>query len=242
MKAIILAAGKGTRLKPLTYGIPKPLLPVGGKPIIDYVIENILTARDEIDEIIVAVSYMKETIENYLKHTARDNVSIDTVTTLGWDTGGDLRTIFVEKEINEPVLVAYGDNVTRINARKMIEFHKRKGKLATVALFRVPWDDVPRFGIAETSEDSIIHSFVEKPERVKVKSNLANAGYYIVEPPVLEAIPHKKIKVETSVFPALARERQLAGFVYNPPYWLDIGTIDAYRKANRLVEEILPPE
>lgn len=242
MKAIILAAGKGTRLKPLTYGIPKPLLPVGGRPVIDYVIDNLLTARGEIDHIFVAVSYMKEVIENYLKHSPRDHLPIETVTTLGWETGGDLRTIAIEKEIGEAVIVAYGDNVTDINIGEMVKFHRKRGKLATVALFRVPLEEVDRFGIAEVNDDSLVTSFTEKPLRAQAKSNLANAGYYILEPPVLEAIPHKKVKVEHAVFPTLAREGQLAAFVYNPHHWLDIGTIDSYRKANKMMEGILPPE
>jgi len=242
MKAIILAAGKGTRLKPLTYGIPKPLLPVGGRPVIDYVLDNLMTAHGDITEIIVAVSYMKEVIESYLAHTPRDHMKVETVTTLGWDTGGDLQTIAVEKEINEPVVVAYGDNVTKINVKDLIAFHKKSGKMATVALFRVPWDEVSRFGIAEITQDSLVSSFVEKPERAKAKSNLANAGYYVLEPSVLEAIPHRKVKMESTVFPTLAKEGQLAAYIYNPPYWLDIGTLDAYRKANRMAEGILPPE
>jgi mannose-1-phosphate guanylyltransferase len=242
MKAVILAAGKGTRLKPLTYGIPKPLLPVGGRPVIDYVVDNLLTAHGDIKEVIVAVSYMKEVIQNYLKHTPRDHVKIDTVTTLGWDTGGDLQTIYVEKEVKEPLVVAYGDNVTKLNVKEMIKFHRKKGKLATVALFRVPWNEVSRFGIAEINKDSVVSNFTEKPERRKAKSNLANAGYYILEPAVLESLPHKKLKVESTVFPTLAEEGQLAGFIYNPAFWLDIGTLEAYKKANKMMEGILPPE
>ncbi|MDD5317286.1 MAG: nucleotidyltransferase family protein [Candidatus ainarchaeum sp.] len=242
VKAVILAAGRGTRLKPLTYGIPKPLLPVGGKPVIDYVIDNLMAAHGEIDEIIVAVSYMRETIENYLKHTPRDHMRIETVTTLGWDTGGDLQTIVVEKEITGPVVVAYGDNVTKLNVRDLIQFHKRKGKPATLALFNVPWEDTSRFGIAELTPDSLVSSFVEKPEQGKTRSSLANAGCYVLEPEILESIPHRKVKTEAAIFPRLAREGKLAGFVFNPPYWLDIGTIDAYRKANKMIEGILPPE
>jgi len=242
MKGVILAAGKGTRLKPLTYGIPKPLLPVGGRPVIDYVMDNLLTAHGEIDQIFVAVSYMREVIENYLKHAPRDHIPIETVTTLGWETGGDLRTIVVEKDISDTVAVAYGDNVTDINMGEMVKFHKKKGRLATIALFRVPWEEVDRFGIADVSGDSLVSSFIEKPARHQVKSNLANAGYYILEPSAIEAIPHKKVKVEHALFPTLAREGQLAAFVYNPTHWLDIGTIESYRKANKMMEGILPPE
>lgn len=222
----------------MTYGIPKPLLPVGGKPVIDYVIENIMTAK-EITDIYVAVSHMENTIRSYFVHTPRDRVNIETITTLGWETAGDLKIIAIEKDINEPVVVAYGDNVTNINVGKMIEFHRKKGKKITVALFKVPWNEVGRFGIAKMEGD-LITEFIEKPTK-GMKSNLANAGYYVIEPEVISMIPNKKIKMEESVFPELVKEKEMVGFVYNPKYWLDIGTVEAYRKASRMMEGILPP-
>jgi len=240
MKAVVLAAGKGTRLKPLTYGIPKPLLPVGGKPVIDYVIKNLLTCK-EIDTIYVAVSYLKENIENYLKHVEHDGVKIETVMTLGWDTGGDLHSVIVEKNIKERVAVAYGDNVTELDVGAMNEFHKKKKAQGTVALFRVPWDEVDRFGIAEL-EDGFVSEFKEKPKRENAKTNLANAGYYILEPGVFPMLPHKKAKIEKTVFPILALEKKMAGYIYNPSHWIDIGTTEAYRKANKMIEGVLAPE
>jgi len=240
MKAIILAAGKGTRLRPLTYGIPKPLLPVGGRPVIDYVIDNILTAK-EIDTIYVAISHMKDPINHYLENTPRKGVKIETVTTMCWETAGDIKAIAVEKELDESIVVAYGDNVTNINVKKLLEFHRKNNKLATVALFKVPWGEVERFGVARM-KGNLISEFIEKPERKRAPSNLANAGYYVIEREVLERIPPKKAKMEIEVFPKLASKGELAGYIYEPKYWLDIGTIDAYRKANRMMEGILPPE
>ncbi len=239
MKAVILAAGKGERLKPLTYAIPKPLLPVAGKPVITYVIDNLLTCQ-EIDTIYVAVSHMKELITNYLKHTPRDSIKIEPVTTLGWDTGGDLRSIAVEKEVRGPVVVAYGDNVTNINVNSLVNFHKKIKAKGTVALFNVPRSDVSRFGIASLEGDRI-KRFIEKPTG-KITSTLANAGYYVLEHEAIEKIPHKKVKVETSIFPRLAERGELAGYVYKPKYWLDIGTLDSYQKANKMLFGILPPD
>ena len=240
MKAIILAAGKGTRLRPLTYGIPKPLLPVGGKPVIDYVIDNILTFK-EIDTIYVAVSHMKENIQNYLQHTPRDHVKIEVIQTLGWETGGDLNVIITEKKIDEPVLVAYGDIVTDLNVKELVDFHKQHKKQATIALFNVPDEDVEHFGIAKMNGSSIVE-FIEKPKKENAPSNLANMGYYILEPSSFKNLPSTKSKTETTVFPKLAKEGDLQGAIFNPKYWLDIGTIESYRKANRMMEGVLPPE
>ncbi len=239
MKAVILAAGEGKRLRPLTYGIPKPLLPVGGRPVIDYVIDNLLTCR-EIATIYVAVGHMRAAIENYLKHTRRPGVKIVTIGTPGWETGGDLKSIALAKGLKEPIVVAYGDNVTNIDVGDLVRFHRKSGLDATVALLEVPWEDVDRFGIA-TVRGERITGFVEKPARAAAKSNLANAGYYVLEPAALAALPHKKTKVEEALFPSLAKSGSLAAYRYGPQYWLDIGTTEAYRAANRMLEGILPP-
>ncbi|MFA6035645.1 MAG: nucleotidyltransferase family protein [Candidatus Micrarchaeia archaeon] len=239
MDAVILAAGQGTRLRPLTYAIPKPLLPVGGRPVIDYVIDN-LAASHDISKIYVAVSHMRETIASYLEHTPRKGVKIETVTTLGWDTGGDLRAVVVEKELKGPVMVAYGDNVTNIDVNALLAMHKRTKARGTVALFGVPPEDVHRFGVAVMKGDWV-QSFVEKPAG-KPASNLANAGYYVLEHEEIEKIPHKKVKVEDAVFPRLAKEGGLAGYIYSPKYWLDIGTLESYKRANHMMFGILPPD
>jgi len=240
MKAIILAAGKGTRLRPLTYGIPKALLPVGGRPVIDYAIDNILKFK-KIDTIYVAVSHMKENIQNYLRHTPRNNTRIEIITTLGLETGGDLKKVITEKKINEPILVVYGDIVTDLDARKLVGFHQKYKKHATVALFKVPKHDIERFGVAKMN-GSLIVDFIEKPKIEEATSNLANTGYYILEPAAFIHIPDTKMKVETSVFPKLAKERQLAGVVFDLHYWLDIGTLESYRKANKMMEGVLAPD
>jgi NDP-sugar pyrophosphorylase family protein len=238
MKGIILAGGKGTRLRPLTYAIPKPLLPVGGKAVIDYAIANLKTCR-EIDRIYLGVSHMQEVMENYFAHVDY-GMPIELVPTLAWETGGDLKTIVNEKGLHEAVAVAYGDLVAQLDMQKMLDFHRKCGRLATVALFEVPQSDVQRFGIAEVDGD-MVKRFVEKPKPGATKSRLANAGYYILEPGALDQLGFEKAKVEERLFPALASQGQLSAYVVKMPYWLDIGTVDAYRKANRMVEGVLAP-
>lgn len=239
MIGIILAAGKGTRLRPLTFAIPKPLLPVGGKPVLDYAIENLAACKD-ITKIYVAVSHARETIENYIQNMDY-GIPVETVTTSGLETGGDLKTVIVEKKVEGPVAVAYGDIVSHMDVVALLAFHRKCGKPATVALFRVPDEDVNRFGIADMNGE-LVKRFVEKPPLEQAPSNLANAGYYILEESAYSRLPQEKKKVEEVLFPVLAQQGMLAGHISQPAYWLDIGTIDSYRKANRLVEGILPPK
>jgi len=238
MKAIILAGGKGTRLRPLTYAIPKPLLPVGGKPVIEYVIDN-LKACKEIDGIYIGISHQREVIWEYFRHVDY-GLPVELISTLCWETGGDLKCIANEKDINETIVVAYGDIITKMDVCELAKFHRKAGKLATVALFPVPEEDVERFGIAEL-DGTTVRSFVEKPQKGKAASNLANAGCYILEPEALRKLSFRKEKVERDLFPQLARAGELAGFVNKLPYWIDVGTIGSYRKANKLIEGIISP-
>jgi len=245
MKGIILAGGQGTRLRPLTYAIPKPLLPVGGKPSIDYAIENLKKVK-EIDEIFVGVSYQKELIEEYIKHMDY-GVDVIPVSTLGWETGGDLKCILNEKEIDDTIAVAYGDIITDIDVKDLVKFHKIEYGLynkhtGTVALFEVPKEDAKRFGIAEMDEEwkYIVKRFKEKPRQPK--SNLANAGYYILNCSAYDThLGFEKVKVETSLFQKMVERQELQGLITKPTYWLDIGTMGSYRKANKMMEGILPP-
>lgn len=238
MIGIVLAAGKGTRLRPLTYAIPKPLLPIGGKPVLDYAIENLVHCS-EIKSIIIALSHGRDTIERYIQHVEY-GTKVETVTTQGWETGGDLKTVLNEKHVEETVMVAYGDIVSRIDTADMLAFHRKSKKPATIALFPVPDEDIERFGIAEV-KDGLVRRFVEKPKRQDAPSNLANAGYYILEKEAFDMLPLEKRKVEDVLFPSLAAKGMLAGYVCKPPYWLDIGTIESYRKANRMIEGIIAP-
>ncbi len=239
MKAIILAAGLGERLRPLTHGIPKPLLPVAGKPVIDYVLDQILKCK-EINEVIVAVSYMADVVTNYLSKT-RSGINIRTVTVPGFDTGGDLKITFAIANTTEPVLVAYGDEVTDVDVSELVKFHDKNKGLATIALFEVPKKDTDKFGIARLEGDQITE-FIEKPKPEEARSNLASIGYYIMEPEAIDMIPLKKIKTEHSAFPELVKQKKLRGLKMSVSMWVDMGTITSYIKANKLAEILLPPD
>lgn len=263
MKAIILAAGKGTRMRPLTYGVPKPLLPVKGKPMIDWVIGSIL--NENIDEIIVAVSgtvgndpeerilshIQGISIDNYLRHLNL-GLNIKTIPTPMRETGGDLRFILEEAEIRTGrIIVVYGDNLTKFDFNKMIEYHekcrKELGVACTVLLFEAPENELHRFGIAKIKQVKgldLIEFFIEKPPLQQAPSRYANSGYYIIEvEDVIDKLPRGKMKVEHCLFPQLAAEGKLAAFIAKLPYWIDISTLEAYDLANKMAHEnlILPP-
>lgn len=243
MKALILAAGEGTRLRPLTYGIPKPLLPVAGIPTIDYVIENVLKCA-EVDGIYIGVSHLESAIQNYFSNK-KYKVPIRTVHTPCNETGGDLKVLAKAAQVNETFIACNGDNITEIDLTPIVKFHKEKKALATVVLFKVPQQDVSRFGIASLdSKTGRILKFIEKPKPEEAPSNLAHAGYAIIESSVIGRIPEGKTRIERDTFTKIAEEGKLYGYVVSPSHWLDIGNLDSYLEANKIILQqkgIIPP-
>jgi mannose-1-phosphate guanylyltransferase len=265
MKIIILAAGKGTRMRPLTYGIPKALLPVKGKPMLDWVIDSVM--HKDVDEIIVAVpgtvgndqmervlSHIQGiAVDSYLKNTER-GIKIKTIPTPMRETGGDLRFILEEENIRKgTVIVVYGDNLTSFNMDELLAYHKKcmdeLGTYATVLLFEAPEKELHRFGIAKLKKKAgldLVDYFIEKPDLRQAPSRLANSGYYILEVEhIFDKLPVTKAKVEHSLFPSLAAGEKLAGFVTKLPFWIDISTLEAYNLANQMAHNNLilaPPE
>lgn len=259
MKAIILAAGKGTRLRPLTYGIPKPLLPVKGKPMLDWVMGSIM--HKDLEEIIVAVpgttgEGAQDRILSHIQGIAVDTylrnldfgISIRTIPTPMRETAGDLRFVLEEIGMHKgKVIVVYGDNLTSFDFDQMIKYHdrckKELGTSCTVLLFEAPENELNRFGIAkikQVNDLNLIEYFIEKPTLQQAPSKYASAGYYIIDvEEVFDILPRTKVKVEHSVFPQLAAEGKLAGFITKLPYWIDISTLEAYNLANKLAHENL---
>ena len=262
-KAIILAGGKGTRLQPLTFGIPKPLLPVKGIPMIEWVIKSLSNAN--LDEIIVGVSGTVGEdaqervlshihgicIDSYLKNV-KYGVKVRTIPTPMRETAGDLRYILEEIHMKSgQIIVVYGDNLTQIDINKLLEYHNKAraelGVAGTVVLFQPPETELHRFGIAKLKQENgfdLIESFIEKPLLSQAPSKFANAGYYVLEvEEIFDMLSRERIKVEHSLFPALASQGRLAGYLTQLPYWIDISTTAAYEYANKMAHEnlILPP-
>ncbi len=245
MISIILAAGSGTRIRPLSYYVPKILLPVKGRPVLDYVLKN-LSSLDINTHYIVASEHL-ETIEAYLKNTGMDNVKV--VRGLGWETGGDLSLALEQINATEDAAVMNGDIITDIDMSKLYNHHKKTGKLASIAVLSLNDPlEARRFGRIELSKDSTVTRFDEKSQEDTSVPALVNTGFYVFDHRLVERrneyLVPRKFKLENTLFPQLAREHQLSGHVMEINYWWDVGTLDSYLKAeNYMINNhgVVPP-
>jgi mannose-1-phosphate guanylyltransferase len=214
VKAVLLVGGLGTRLRPLTYRIPKPLIPVMGKPLIMHVIDSMPA---EIDEIIIPVSYKKEMMEDYLqKNRPKRRITlVDEPEPMG--TGGAVKN--VEKHIDGQFLVINGDSISSLDIAKFIRFHRQKKAFASISLW--PVDDPTPYGIVDLAKDDRIRRFQEKPKKEEAFSNLINAGAYALEHEVLDHIGKGFVSMEREVFPRIL-DRGMYGMQFDG-YWIDCG-------------------
>jgi mannose-1-phosphate guanylyltransferase len=217
--AVILAGGAGKRLKPLTEHRPKPLIPVAGKPCIDYVIRSLVSA--DFKRIIITTGYMSDRVIKSIADGAQYGAHIlYSFEEVPVGTAGAVKK--VEGFLNGTFVVASGDVLADVDIRGLYEFHKKKKAVATMALTRV--DDPTDFGIVGLAKDGCIKRFKEKPRKEEVFSNLINAGIYVLEPKVLDYIPPNAMyDFAKNVFPALLKEGLP---VYGMPVeglWRDIG-------------------
>lgn len=233
MQAVILAGGLGTRLRPLTYIVPKPMLPIGGKPLLERTISYL--REYGITEIVICVSYLKRQIIDHFKRGSNLKISLryaESESPLG--TAGQLKT--AEEYVKDTFLAMNGDIVSSLNLKKLIEFHKNHGGLGTIALKK--YEVKIPYGYVETDEeDARITNFKEKPSF----TYLANAGIYIFEPRIFEYIPpNKTVSLEHEIFPKLiAKGERLNGY-YEEAFWADIGDLSDYERINaKLLEGML---
>ncbi|HIE33884.1 MAG TPA: nucleotidyltransferase family protein [Candidatus Altiarchaeales archaeon] len=222
-KAVILAGGKGTRMRPFTYEMPKPLIPVQGKPLLQYIIE--LLRKYEIRNIILSTGYLGDKIKEYFGDGNKFGVKIEYVEEdeeMG--TAGSLN--LMKDKLNGTFLMFNGDVLANIDLHDLIKFHHENRGLATIAL--TPVRDPSRFGVANLRGNRILE-FIEKPKRT-TKSKLINAGVYVLEPQVINYVPEGKVMMESDVFPKLAADGKLYGYPFDGQ-WFDTGTHEAYERA-----------
>ena len=225
-KALILIGGKGTRLRPLTYKTPKCMIDVHGKTLTEHLFD--LLKKYGIRDVILSVGYLKEKVKEYYGDGSKFGVNITYVEEdepLG--TAGPLR--LAKKYLNNSFIVTNGDELKNFNIPRMFRLHKRKDALATLALTTVT--DPSQYGVAKLSGSRILE-FVEKPKKEEAPSNLINAGFYIMEPEVIDMISEGFSMLEKDVFPKLAREGRLRGFP-TAGQWFDIGNFERYEIAKK---------
>ncbi len=231
MKAVVLAGGEGTRLKPLTYRRPKPLMPVAGRPCIDYVLRALATSG--FHEIIVTTAYLSDALIKSIGDGLDYNASIlYSFEENPAGTAGAVRR--VGNFMDETFVVAMGDILCDVDFKALYDFHKRKGGVATIALTEV--DDPTQYGIVGLEAKDRIVKFKEKPAKEEAFSNLVNAGVYILEPEVLEFIPpDQKFDFAKDLFPKLlSKGVPLYGSKLDG-VWMDIGHPHDLWKASMVV-------
>ncbi len=237
MKTIVLAGGKGTRLRPLTYTKPKPLLPLAGEPAIVHLIKKL--AREGIDEVVVTTNYFANQLRATLGDGSKYGVQIHHVeekTPLG--TAGSVKNS--ESLIDETFAVVQGDNQFEFGLNEMVQLHRKLGALATMALIEV--DNPSEYGIAELS-DGRVTRFLEKPSAEECFSNLINTGVYVLEPEVLKLVPEgKPFDFSKNVFPLMLESKMVLAGSCASGFWVDIGDPRSYLKANIWALDRLGPE
>jgi mannose-1-phosphate guanylyltransferase len=239
MKAMILAAGKGTRVRPLTYDLPKPMIPLLGKPVMAYLVEHL--AKYGVTEIMVNVSYLHEKIEEYFGEGDQFGVQIgysfegytnddgEVVPMPIGSAGGMKKIQQFGGFFDQTTIVLCGDALIDLDIKSALFEHRRKGALASVVTKEVPWDKVSSYGVVVTDADGRITQFQEKPSEQEALSNFISTGIYIFEPEVLDLIPPGvAFDIGSELFPLMA-ERGLPFYAQRRPFnWLDIGSVSDY--------------
>src|SRR6185295_4502213 len=228
MKAVVMAGGEGTRLRPLTSNQPKPMVPIVGKPCMEHIVE--LLKEHGFDDIVVTLAFMPQAIRGYFGAGESHGVLIRySVEESPMGTAGSVK--LAEGALDEPFLVISGDALCDIDLGELVRFHQEKEALVTIALKSV--DNPLEFGIVVTDEDGRIERFLEKPSWGQVFTDTINTGIYVLDPEVLRHVPtDRPYDFSKELFPYLLEMgRPMYGYVMDG-YWQDIGNLDQFRQAN----------
>jgi mannose-1-phosphate guanylyltransferase/phosphomannomutase len=228
MKAVVMAGGEGTRLRPLTSNQPKPMVPIVGKPCMEHIVELLKTHR--FDDVIVTLAFMPQAIRGYFGDGESHGLAIRySVEESPAGTAGSVK--LAEEALDEPFLVISGDALCDIDLGALVRFHREKEALVTIGLKSVP--NPLEFGIVVVDDDGRIERFLEKPSWGQVFTDTINTGIYVLDPEVLRHVPDDRpYDFSKELFPLLLEMgRPLYGYVADG-YWQDIGNLDQYRQAN----------
>lgn len=224
--AIILAGGLGTRLRPLTDKIPKPLLPIQNKPIIEHLILNL--KEHGIKHIILSIGYKAEQIQNYFQNGSKWNINITySLETEPLGTGGAVRQ--AAQHLSKPFVLMWGDNLHDINITAMKKTFQET--ITPILMALTPRIDVENFGVAKIEHNRII-TFIEKPPRDQAPSNLINTGIFIINPSIFQELPTGKFSLERDGFEKFAPLGKITPYIHHGQ-WLPTDTIEKYEYANK---------
>ena len=221
MKAVILAGGLGTRLRPLTNKKPKPMLPLGKKPLLEHLIKWI--KKNGVKDIVLCVSYLHETIEKYFEDGSKFGVNIEyAISKKPLATAGQLKT--AQKFIDDTFVCVYGDSLFNFNLRKMITEHRKKKSFITMSLYEHKTSI--KYGVIDTKNNGKVLSWNEKPE---IKSKI-NMGCYVMESAVLNFIPKNKTYGMDGVIKRAISKRKTVNSILIKKRFIDIGDKKTYEK------------
>ena len=228
IRTIMMAGGKGTRLRPLTLVRPKPMIPLVNKPIIEYTVNKL--KKSGFNDILMTLNYMSTNIKKYFKDGSEFGIDIRySVEKWPLGTGGSVKK--AEKYIDDTFMVVSGDVLTDVDFKDVVKYHKEKGAVATMVLTEV--EDPTHFGIAVMDKDHKITEYLEKPSPEEAFSNVANTGIYIFEPEIFDFFDDKEKEVDFSkdIFPeVIKQDAGIYGYVFDG-YWNDIGRPETYLEA-----------
>ena len=225
MRAVVLVGGFGTRLRPLTSDLPKQMLPILDRPMIEHVVGHL--AAHGVEEVVLSLGFLPDAFRDAYSDGRCAGIPLHyAVEPEPLDTAGAVRFAAEDAGIDEAFLVLNGDVLTDLAVDELIVFHRASGAEATVSL--TPVDDPSRYGVVPTDADGRVTGFVEKPPAGAAPCNWINAGTYVFEPSVIDRIePGRRVSVEREVFPAMADEGVLYG-LRSEAYWVDTGTPETY--------------
>ncbi|MFM7262567.1 MAG: sugar phosphate nucleotidyltransferase [Acidimicrobiales bacterium] len=229
MQAVILVGGFGTRLRPLTYSVPKPLLPIANVRQLEHMIAALSSTG--VNRVALALGFKPEPFLRAFPDGTCAGVELHyAIEPEPLDTAGAIAFVARDAGIHETFVVMNGDILTDLDVSALVRFHHARGAEGTLHL--TPVDDPSQYGVVETDREGWVRRFVEKPAPGETDSRTINAGTYVLEPQVLDRIPDlERMSVERVVFPAMAAEGRLAAMATDD-YWIDTGRPDTYLRAN----------
>lgn len=230
MKAILLAGGRGTRLRPLTIHTPKPIVPIFDRPFLQYQLDQLKQVA-EVDEVILSLNYQPRRIEEMFGDGGDTGLRLRYVVEpqpLG--TAGAIR--YAGESVRESVIVFNGDVLAEVDLSAVVALHRARKALATIVL--TPVDNPSAYGLVETDPDGNITRFLEKPNQDEITCDTINAGIYILEPETFDRIPKDTPwSIERSFFPSLIERGETFVAYVHRGYWIDIGTPEKYLQVHR---------